>query len=118
MLKRNNSEDWYFNEVTCLFNTAEEIAEIIQKVNSKRLIKILFSEIKEFREAEETIGKEFGYYKNLYNMNLYLRNIIIIKDYEDYRKHIYQFEFNDHDTFSQVYFIKLNFLDKLYFQQI
>lgn len=118
MIKINKAEDWYFNEVTCMFKTAEEISEIIQKVNSKRLIKILFSEIKEFRECKNHSGKEFGYWKTLYNMNLHLRSIIILKDYEDYRKHIYQFEFNDYDNFSQVYYIRLNFLDKLYFQDI
>lgn len=118
MIKENKSSDWYFNEISCYFESEAEILDIISKIKKKRLVKVFFSEIYKIRNSPFSLKNNFGYYNTLYHLNLEIRKISIIKSSEDYRNHKYYFEFNDRENFASVYYLELNFLDKLFFQDI
>lgn len=114
----NKSIGWYFNDISCNFTEEEEIADIMYKTTGKRLVKILLSEIDKFRLSSKDSKEEFGEELFVYHLNLQLKEIRITKDCNNHRKHIYNFEFYNIDNLEEVYYIDLNFLDYLYFQDI
>lgn len=88
-----------------------DVKEKIKKTIGKKLVKILFADMKNLHSGKPLDQKIFF----TYDRRLHLQSIKIIKHKEDERLNKFYLEFLDHYTLD-IFYLTLEFLDVITFQ--
>lgn len=100
-----------FITIACCFGK-EEIEEKIKKTLGKKLVKILFADMRTSLLGGKHLKQEIY---TFYDKKIHLKSIKILEHKPDKRFNRFQFEFRD-EIDRQDYYLTLDFLDKLFFQ--
>lgn len=100
-----------FVRMSCYFKK-EEIQEKIDKTIGKKLVKLLLADMRTDLLKKGRLNQQIF---TMYDKRLHLKNITILEHKPDHRFNRFKFEFINLVD-NQDYFITLDFLDVLYFQ--
>lgn len=98
-------------KISCHFSK-EEIESKILKTKNKKLVKLLLADMRGGIKGRNNLNQQIF---TTYDRRLQLKKIEVVEHKPDYHYNLFKFEFVDLLD-NKIYYINLNFLDCLYFQ--